>query len=36
MTMIGGRILYDGHHLHEVDVQRVFARAEEMRLKLRE
>jgi 5-methylthioadenosine/S-adenosylhomocysteine deaminase len=35
MTMIGGRILYDGHHLHEVDVQRVFARAEEMRLKLR-
>jgi 5-methylthioadenosine/S-adenosylhomocysteine deaminase len=35
MTMIGGRILYDGHHLHEVDVRRVFARAEEMRLKLR-
>lgn len=35
MTMIGGKILYDGHHLHEVDVQRVFARAEEMRLKLR-
>jgi 5-methylthioadenosine/S-adenosylhomocysteine deaminase len=36
MTMIGGEILYDGQHLHEVDVQRVFARAEEMRLKLRE
>jgi 5-methylthioadenosine/S-adenosylhomocysteine deaminase len=36
MTMVGGKILYDGHHLHEVDVQRVFARAEEMRLKLRE
>jgi 5-methylthioadenosine/S-adenosylhomocysteine deaminase len=35
MTMIGGKILYDGRHLHEVDVQRVFARAEEMRLKLR-
>ncbi|MDR2106405.1 MAG: amidohydrolase family protein [Coriobacteriales bacterium] len=35
MTMIGGKILYDGHHLHEVDVQRVFNRAEEMRLKLR-
>ncbi|MDR1184372.1 MAG: amidohydrolase family protein [Coriobacteriales bacterium] len=36
MTMIGGEILYDGHHLHEVDVRRVFARAAEMRLKLRE
>ena len=36
MTMIGGKILFDGHHLHEVDVQRVFARTEEMRLKLRE
>jgi 5-methylthioadenosine/S-adenosylhomocysteine deaminase len=35
MTMIGGRVLYDGKHLHEVDVQRVFARVEEMRLKLR-
>jgi 5-methylthioadenosine/S-adenosylhomocysteine deaminase len=35
MTMVGGKILYDGHHLHEVDVQRVFARTEEMRLKLR-
>jgi 5-methylthioadenosine/S-adenosylhomocysteine deaminase len=35
MTMIGGKILYAGKHLHEVDVQRVFARAEEMRLKLR-
>jgi 5-methylthioadenosine/S-adenosylhomocysteine deaminase len=36
MTMVGGKILYDGRHLHDVDVQRVFARAEEMRLKLRE
>ena len=36
MTMIGGKILYDGRHLHEVDVERVFARVEEMRLKLRE
>jgi 5-methylthioadenosine/S-adenosylhomocysteine deaminase len=35
MTMIGGKVLYDGHHLHDVDVQRVFARAEEMRLQLR-
>ncbi|MDR1712970.1 MAG: amidohydrolase family protein, partial [Coriobacteriales bacterium] len=35
MTMVGGRILYDGHHRHGVDVRRVFARAEEMRLKLR-
>ncbi|MCL1847166.1 MAG: amidohydrolase family protein [Coriobacteriia bacterium] len=35
MTMIGGKILYDGSHLHAVDVQRVFARVEEMRLKLR-
>ena len=36
MTMVGGKILYDGSHLHDVDVQRVFTRAEEMRLKLRE
>ena len=36
MTMIGGEILYDGrNHLHDVDIQRVFARAEEMRLKLK-
>ncbi|MDR2493572.1 MAG: amidohydrolase family protein [Coriobacteriales bacterium] len=35
MTMIDGRVIYDGHHRHGVDVQRVFARAEEMRLKLR-
>jgi 5-methylthioadenosine/S-adenosylhomocysteine deaminase len=36
MTMVDGRILYDGDHRHEVDVPRVFARVEEMRLKLRE
>jgi 5-methylthioadenosine/S-adenosylhomocysteine deaminase len=36
MTMIGGKMLYDKRHLHGVDVQRVLARAEEMRLKLRE
>jgi 5-methylthioadenosine/S-adenosylhomocysteine deaminase len=37
MTMINGDILYDGqNHLHDVDVDRVFARAEEMRLKLKE
>jgi hypothetical protein len=35
MTMVDGVILYDGHHKHGVDVQRVLARAEEMRLKLR-
>jgi 5-methylthioadenosine/S-adenosylhomocysteine deaminase len=35
MTMIGGQMLYDGHNLRGVDVQRVFARVEEMRLKLR-
>ncbi|MDR0308379.1 MAG: amidohydrolase family protein [Coriobacteriales bacterium] len=35
MTMVGGEILYNGHHLHSVDVKRVFARTEEMRLKLR-
>jgi 5-methylthioadenosine/S-adenosylhomocysteine deaminase len=39
MTMIGGNIVYDvnyeGHHHHSIDVERVFARAEEMRLKLR-
>ncbi|MDR3307662.1 MAG: amidohydrolase family protein [Coriobacteriales bacterium] len=35
MTMIDGDILYDGVHRHAVDVERVFARAEEMRLKLR-
>ncbi|MDR2196775.1 MAG: amidohydrolase family protein [Coriobacteriales bacterium] len=35
MAMIGGDILYDGEHQHGVDVQRVFARTEEMRLKLR-
>lgn len=35
MTMIDGKILYDGHHQHEVDVERVFDRVEEMRIKLR-
>ncbi|MDR1014652.1 MAG: amidohydrolase family protein [Coriobacteriales bacterium] len=35
MTMVNGTILYDGQHLHDIDVQRIFARAEEMRLKLR-
>ena len=37
MTMIDGVILYDekGKHLHDVDVERVFDRAEEMRIKLR-
>jgi 5-methylthioadenosine/S-adenosylhomocysteine deaminase len=36
MTMVDGAILYDGAHRHTVDVERVFARAEEMRLKLRQ
>jgi 5-methylthioadenosine/S-adenosylhomocysteine deaminase len=35
MTMIDGKIVYDGHHQHNIDVQRVFARAEELRIKLR-
>jgi len=36
MTMIDGNIIYaDGKHRHDIDVQRAFARAEEMRLKLR-
>jgi 5-methylthioadenosine/S-adenosylhomocysteine deaminase len=39
MTMVGGEVLYDDsskHHRHSVDVDRIFARAEEMRLKLRQ
>ncbi len=35
MTMINGEILYDGQHSPKVDVERVFNRAEEMRIKLR-
>jgi 5-methylthioadenosine/S-adenosylhomocysteine deaminase len=35
MTMVGGDILYDGDHQHSVDTERVLARAEELRLKLR-
>ncbi|MCL2883674.1 MAG: amidohydrolase family protein [Coriobacteriia bacterium] len=35
MTMVGGEILYNGHYLPGVDTKRIFARAEEMRLKLR-
>lgn len=35
MTMVNGRVLYDGEHQHGVDPERVYARAEEMRLKLR-
>lgn len=35
MTMVDGTILYDGRHRHAVDVERVFARTEEMRVKLR-
>ncbi|MDR3136052.1 MAG: amidohydrolase family protein [Coriobacteriales bacterium] len=34
MTMVAGTILYDGHHQHSVDIERVFVRAEEMRIKL--
>jgi 5-methylthioadenosine/S-adenosylhomocysteine deaminase len=36
MTMIGGNIVYDGQHRHSIDTQRVFARAEELRVKLRD
>ncbi|MDR2036253.1 MAG: amidohydrolase family protein [Coriobacteriales bacterium] len=35
MTMVDGEILYDGAHKHKVDVDRVIARSEEMRIKLR-
>ena len=35
MTMVEGEILYDGQHQHGLDVERVFSRAEEMRIKLR-
>ncbi len=35
MTMVNGRILYDGKHVSSVDVQRIFERTEEMRVKLR-
>jgi 5-methylthioadenosine/S-adenosylhomocysteine deaminase len=35
LTMIAGKILYDGHHRSGLDVERIFARAEEIRQKLR-
>lgn len=35
MTMVEGEVLYDGKHQHKVDVERVFNRVEEMRIKLR-
>ncbi|NTU89511.1 MAG: amidohydrolase family protein [Actinobacteria bacterium] len=35
MTMVSGKILFDGNLCYEVDAERVQARAEEMRLKLR-
>ncbi len=35
LTMIDGKILYDGDHMHNVDWERVFERVEEMRAKLR-
>ena len=35
MTMINGKILYDNGHVSGIDVERVFERVEEMRLKLR-
>ncbi|MDR2957680.1 MAG: amidohydrolase family protein [Coriobacteriales bacterium] len=36
MTMVGGEILFNGEHLHGVDRERIMARTEEMRLKLRD
>jgi len=36
MTMVGGKVLYNGSHLHGVDLNRVLARTEEIRLKLRD
>ncbi|MDR3053527.1 MAG: amidohydrolase family protein [Coriobacteriales bacterium] len=36
LNMVGGTILYDGNqHRHSIDLERVLARSEEMRLKLR-
>jgi 5-methylthioadenosine/S-adenosylhomocysteine deaminase len=35
MTMIGGNIVYDGQHRHNIDTERVFERVEELRIKLR-
>lgn len=35
MTMVNGNILYDSGHVHHVDVEHVFERVEEMRVKLR-
>ncbi|MGI6216456.1 MAG: amidohydrolase family protein [Coriobacteriales bacterium] len=35
MTMINGKVVYAGEDLHGVEVQRVFDRVEEMRVKLR-
>ena len=35
MTMAGGTIVYDGEHQHGIDTERVFERAEELRVKLR-
>jgi len=37
MTMIAGQIVYqDSQHRHGIDTERIFARAEELRLKLRD
>ncbi len=35
MTMVNGVELYDQGHMHDIDVERVFERVEEMRAKLR-
>jgi 5-methylthioadenosine/S-adenosylhomocysteine deaminase len=35
MTMTNGNIVYDGEHRHGIDTERVFERAEELRVKLR-
>lgn len=34
-TMVGGKVVYEGHAWSGIDHERVFARAEEMRVKLR-
>lgn len=34
-TMVGGKVVYEGREWPEIDHERVFARAEEMRMKLR-
>jgi hypothetical protein len=33
--MVGGNVVYEGREWHTLDQERIFARAEEMRMQLR-